>query len=104
MPFGPAEPITQPTYQTMQFDGTAQSAAEIVYAIDSGLVNRLLLRGVAEGYQEGDQPPVWRIRIQRSDSIDELVAVAGYWIVVSSLGKIRVLDDGAYRAEFVVPA
>lgn len=98
----PAEPITQPTYQSMQFDGTAADAMEIVGAIDSGLAGNLLVRGSAEGFREGDTVH-WRIRLQRpDDGIPEMVADAGAWIVVVSTGAIRVLSDAEYRAEFNV--
>ncbi|WP_135451302.1 hypothetical protein [Mycobacterium sp. DL99] len=102
MPFMPAEPIIQPTYQSMQFGGTASQAAEIVYAIDSGLAGNLLVRGSAEGFREGETVH-WRIRLQRPDGSPEMVADPGAWIVVVSTGAIRVLADAEYRAEFNVP-
>lgn len=101
MPFMPAEPIATPTYQSMQFNGSIAHAAEIAWAIDSGLSGRLLVRARIEGFQEGETPPQWRIILQRPDGSPELVAEAGAWIVVVSTGVIRVLDDTAYRLEFV---
>ncbi|QRY43191.1 hypothetical protein JVX93_21845 [Mycolicibacterium boenickei] len=97
----PAEPIQQPSYQSMQFDGTAVDAAEIVYAINSGLQGGLLVRGSVEGFREGDAVH-WRVRLQRPDGSPEMVADAGTWIVVASTGVIRVLTDAEYRAEFAV--
>lgn len=103
MPFMPAEPIAQPTYQSMQFDGTVAQAAEIAFAIDAGLQGNLLIRATVEGFREGDTVH-WRIRLQRPDGSPEMVADAGAWIVVVSTGVIRVLSDAEYRAEFNVPA
>lgn len=104
MPFMPAEPIQQPSYNSMQFDGGVADAAEIVGAIDSGLQGGLLVRGSAEGRREPDGSVHWRIVLQRPDESPEMVADAAAWIiVVASTGVIRVLTDAEYRAEFNVP-
>lgn len=103
MPFMPAEPIQQPSYQSMQFDGLVADAMELVGAIDSGLQGGLLIRGSVEGRREADGSVHWRIRLQRPDDSPEMLGESAAWIVVASTGVIRVLDDAAYRAEFTVP-
>lgn len=102
MPFAPARPLRQPTYQSMLFDGTVVSAAEIAYALESALTGRMLARAEIVGLQEGDSAPQWRITIRRPDGSPDSGAVAGMWFVVASTGKIRVLNDLEYRAEFAV--
>lgn len=100
MPFTPATPLQEPTYQSMLFDGTVVRAVEIAYAIESALTGRMLARAEIVGLQEGDTAPQWRITIRRPDGSPESTAVAGMWFVVASTGKIRVLADTDYRAEF----
>jgi len=95
----PAEPIIQPAYQSMQFDGSAAHAAELVYASDSGLLNRLLVRAAIEGFQEAESSPLWRVTLTRPDQT-QMVANPTAWIVVASTGAIRVLENAEYIAEF----
>lgn len=99
MPFLPAEPHAQPTYQSMQFDGSAEDVAELVFASSSALSSKLLVRVSISGFQEGESPPQWRVTLVRPDGI-EMVANPTSWIVVSSTGAIRVLEHDQYILEF----
>ena len=106
MPLSPAEPISYPTYDTMQFDGTITGAADLLYAIDAGLGAKLLLWAEIRGSQEGDSPQGWRITMQPGvNGIpygEPLRADGGAWVVVASAGvnRIRVLSPAEYEAEF----
>lgn len=103
MPFTPADPIIHPTYVSMQFDGGVAGAAEIIGAADGPLHDGSLIRATAEGRRDEDGSVHWRIRLQRPNVSDEMLADANAWIVASSTGVIRVLTDEQYRAEFNVP-
>lgn len=100
----PADPIQQPTYLSMQFDGGVADAAEIIGAADGALRDGSLIRANAEGRRDDDGTVHWRIRLQRPNVTDEMLADVNAWIVASSTGVIRVLTDDQYRAEFTVPA
>lgn len=100
MPFTPATPRQQPTYQKMRFDGTVEQATEIALAINTSLTGRQLVRCSIEGVQEGDAPPQWRIKMQRPDGTPEFAAVAGMVVVLSSLGQVRALKESEYQSEF----
>lgn len=102
MPFMPAEPIQQPTYQSMQFNGLLADVQELVGAMDAGLHQGLLIYAHAEGRREPDGSVHWRIRLKRPDDSPEMLGEADVWVVVASTGVIRVLDDAAYRSEFNV--
>lgn len=99
MAFTPAIPLQPQTWEKMLFDGTVTQAAEIAAAVDGALAGGILIRAAIEAHKEADNQPQWRIRLQPPTG-PELLAETGHWIVVSSLGKIRVLDDTEYHAEF----
>lgn len=100
MPFVPATPDPQPTYEAMLFDGSKAHAIEVVEVIDAALaIGDLLLYGHAEGFrEEGNAPPVWRIRMKRLGDADEVIVVSGMWVTVSSYGAVRGLTDAEYQA------
>ncbi len=102
MSFTPATPRQEPTYQSMRFDGTPQSAAQALTMIDSLLTDRKLHYGIVHGFQEVESPTQWWIKLMRRDGLPEITAMAGMWIVVSSRGVVRVMSDADYRAEFSV--
>lgn len=102
MTFTPATPLQPPTYQSMRFDGTPAKAAEALALLDSLLTDKKLHYAIVHGFQEVETPTQWWIKLMRRDASTELIAMAGSWIVVSSVGAVRVLTDAAYRAEFAV--
>lgn len=104
MPFTPVEEIVDPTYTSMQFDGTVNGIAEMVYAIESGMLGAIVLKTTIEGFKEPNNPNTeWRFSLMLPGMIDVVWCYASNWVVVSSAGKIEVYDDGSYRAKFIVP-
>ncbi|AVD99642.1 hypothetical protein HWB51_gp024 [Mycobacterium phage Cuke] len=106
MSLTPAEPIAYPTYDTMLFDGTITGAADLIYALDAGLAQKMLIRAEVIGTQEGDSPQAWKVSIQPGvNGIPygpPLNIDGGAWVVVASSGinRIRVLNQAEYNAEF----
>lgn len=104
MALTPADPIPQ-TYLKMLFDGSFGHVADLAGPINDALALRedgtRLLAGVQiKGMTEGDLTAWWNITFTRPDGTNLPVLEPGRWVVVSSLGKIRVLTDDEYRAEF----
>lgn len=104
MPLTPAEPIHQ-DYLKMLFDGTFAHVAELAPAINDALAintdrgGRLLVNVKIEAMTEGDLDPWWTITMTRVDGT-VVVLEGNLYAVVSSLGKIRALNENAYFAEF----
>lgn len=100
MSFGTATPLVQQTYQSLHFDGSQEHAAAVQEVLAGLIAAGKLFFGDTHGYREGADPPTWRIIVSPADYSPDLQADAGAWIVVSSLGVLRVMTDDDYKTEF----